>query len=145
MPAKYKAENLLAAMKPLLKGYEKVLIPRAKVARSVLPEGLRDLGCRVDVVEAYRTEADTAHKEELLDVLEHHGADIITFTSSSTVYNLMNQIDGRTDLLKGVTLACIGPITAATCRKYNLEPSIISDIYTIDGLVNAIEKGVEKK
>ena len=94
---------------------------------------------------SYRTEADTAYKEELLDVLEHHGADIITFTSSSTVYNLMNQIDGRTDLLKGVTLACIGPITAATCRKYNLEPSIISDIYTIDGLVNAIEKGVEKK
>lgn len=145
VPEKYKAENLLAEMKPLIKGYEKVLIPRAKVARSVLPEGLRALGCRVDVVEAYRTEADTAHKEELLDVLERRGADIITFTSSSTVYNLMNQIDGRTELLKGVTLACIGPITAATCRKYNLEPSIISEVYTIDGLVNAIEKGVEKK
>ena len=132
-------------MEPSLSGNETILIPRAKVARSVLPEGLRARGCTVNVVEAYQTVPDEKSREKLLDVLTNHGADIITFTSSSTVYNLMDQIDGRTELLKGITLACIGPITADTCRKYKLEPSIISEIYTIDGLVNAIEKGVEKK
>lgn len=145
VPEKYKAENLLAVMEPSLSGNETILIPRAKVARSVLPEGLRARGCTVNVVEAYQTVPDEKSREKLLDVLTNHGADIITFTSSSTVYNLMDQIDGRTELLKGITLACIGPITADTCRKYKLEPSIISEIYTIDGLVNAIEKGVEKK
>ena len=145
VPEKYKAENLLALMEPQLQGDEKILIPRARIARSVLPEGLRARGCTVDVVEAYQTVPDEESRDKLLEVLNNHGADIITFTSSSTVYNLMDQIGGRTDLLKGITLACIGPITADTCRKYKLEPSIISDIYTIDGLVNAIEKGVEKK
>ena len=145
VPEKYKAENLLALMEPQLHGNEKILIPRARIARSVLPEGLRARGCTVDVVEAYQIMPDEQSRDKLLEVLTSHGADIITFTSSSTVYNLMDQIGGRTDLLKGITLACIGPITADTCRKYKLEPSIISDIYTIDGLVNAIEKGVEKK
>lgn len=132
-------------MKPLLKGKEKILIARAKVARSVLPEGLRDFGCSVDVVEAYQTVPDEENKEKLIEILQNHGADMITFTSSSTVYNLMNQLDGKGELLKGVTLACIGPITADTCRKYNLEPSIISKVFTIDGLVHAIEEGVSQK
>jgi uroporphyrinogen III methyltransferase/synthase len=145
VPEKYKAENLLAVMKPLLKGNEKILLARAKVARSVLPEGLRDLGCSVDVVEAYQTVSDEENKEKLIEILQNHDADMITFTSSSTVYNLMNQLDGKGELLKGVTLACIGPITADTCRKYNLEPSIISKVFTIDGLVHAIEEGVSQK
>ena len=54
----------------------------------------------------------------------------------------MDQLDGRTELLKGVQLPCIGPITADSCRKYHLEPDVVSDVYTIDGLVDAIEKGV---
>jgi len=53
---------------------------------------------------------------------------------------LIKQIDGRIELLEGVSLACIGPITADTCRSYHLNPDIISDVYTIDGLVEAIEK-----
>ena len=145
VPETYKAENLLAILKEQLSGHEKILIPRAKVARSVLPEGLRQLGCQVDVVEAYCTKSDEENRTKLVEILENRKADMITFTSSSTVHNLMNQLGGRTELLEGVTLACIGPITADTCRKYHLEPSIISEVFTIDGLVNAIEKGVEKK
>ena len=68
--------------------------------------------------------------------------DIITFTSSSTVINLMHQIDGETELLKDVTLACIGPITADACRQFGLTPHIISDTFTIKGLTEAIRKEV---
>ncbi len=145
VPKEYKAENLVEELKPRLSGKENILIPRAKVARSVLPESLRDMGCHVDVVEAYRTAVDEKNKEKLLEILNAKEADIITFTSSSTVHNLVKQLDGKTELLKGITLACIGPVTADTCRKYDLEPSIISEVFTIDGLINAIEKGVEKK
>ena len=56
----------------------------------------------------------------------------------------MKLVDGKKELLAGVTLACIGPITADTCREYCLTPEIVSDVYTIDGLVEAIEKNPEK-
>ncbi len=139
VPSDYKAEDLLAEMKKSLKPGEKIFIPRAKEARGILPEGLRAAGAFVDVAEAYRTEADTAHRAALLDLLEKREVDIITFTSSSTVRNLMTLIRGKETLLSGVTLACIGPITADTCREYGFAPAIISDVYTIDGLVEAIE------
>lgn len=77
--------------------------------------------------------------------MQNKDVDIITFTSSSTVYHLMEQIEGRIELLEGVTLACIGPITADACRKYHLTPSIIADVYTIDGLIDAMERGIQKK
>lgn len=142
IPSEYKAEGLLEAMKPLVRPKDRVLLPRAKVARSVLPEGLEELGCNVHVVEAYRTEKDTSAKEELIRLLENHEIDMVTFTSSSTVYHFMEQLDGKTELLNNVTLACIGPITADTCKKYNLTPSIVASTYTIDGLVDAMERGV---
>lgn len=140
VPKKYKAEDLLEEMKHQVKAGDSILIPRAKEARSILPEGLIEVGANVKVVEAYQTVPDGENKEKLISLLEKKEVDIITFTSSSTVHNLIKQIDGRIELLDGVSLACIGPITAATCRDYHLNPDIVSDVYTIDGLVEAIEK-----
>lgn len=145
VPPAYKAEDLAEAMKPLVKTGDKILLPRAKVARSVLPEMLTDYGCQVDVTEAYETVCDEENKAKLIELLERKEVDIITFTSSSTVFNLMGQIEERKELLDGVELACIGPITADACRKYGLEPQIISDTFTISGLTEAIVKGVVKK
>lgn len=145
VPPAYKAEDLAEAMKPLVRRGDKILLPRAKVARSVLPEMLTDYGCHVDVAEAYETVCDEENKEKLKELLVNHEVDIITFTSSSTVFNLVDQLDGKTGLLDGVSLACIGPITADACRKYGLEPQIISDTFTIDGLTEAIVKGVAKE
>lgn len=145
VPKAYKAEDLLEAMKPLVTKEDTIFVPRAKVARSVLPEGLREFGCTVTVAEAYETVCDTDHQEKLKELLRNHEIDIITFTSSSTVVNLVYQLGGEVELLKDVSLACIGPITADACRKYGLEPQIISDTFTIQGLTEAIRKGVETK
>lgn len=142
IPKAYKAEDLLEAMRPLLTKEDVIFLPRAKVARNVLPDGLRDLGCRVDVAEAYETVCDKENKQKLKLLLKNKEVDIITFTSSSTVINLMHQIDGETELLKDVTLACIGPITADACRQFGLTPHIISDTFTIKGLTEAIRKEV---
>ena len=144
IPEKYKAEDLLDAMKELVKPGEKILIPRAKVARSVLPEGLADFGCIVDVAEAYQTVCDEENKEKLKELLTNKEVDMITFTSSSTLFNLIAQLEGNTELLKGVALACIGPITADACRRYHLEPQIVSDTFTIEGLTDAIIDAVRK-
>ena len=96
-------------------------------------------------VEIYKEFYCEENKEKLKELLVNHEVDIITFTSSSTVFNLVDQLDGKTGLLDGVSLACIGPITADACRKYGLEPQIISDTFTIDGLTEAIVKGVAKE
>ena len=142
VPAAYKAEDLLAEMKKVISQGEKIFIPRAKEARDILPKGLMEAGAVVDVAEAYTTEPDMEYQNTLLTLLENHKVDIITFTSSSTVRNLMKLVEGKESLLTDVTLACIGPITADTCREYHLNPSIVSEVYTIDGLVEAIEKGI---
>ena len=144
VPEKYKAEDLLEAMKQLIKPGEKIFLPRAKVARSVLPDGLAEAGCTVDVAEAYQTVCDVENKEKLKELLIRKEVDIITFTSSSTVHNLIGQIEGKTELLENVSLACIGPITADACREHHLNPDIISDVFTIEGLAGAIVKGVDR-
>lgn len=144
VPEKYKAEDLLAEMEKQVQKGERVFLPRAKEARNILPEGIEAMGAHCVVAEAYMTTPDLEYKDQLLSLLTHHEVDIITFTSSSTVQNLMKLLDGKNELLEGVVLACIGPITADTCRSYGLVPHIVSDVYTIDGLVEAIEKNPEK-
>jgi uroporphyrinogen-III synthase len=109
-----------------------VLVARAAVARDVLPTGLRDRGWEVEVVEAYRTEAaglDADRRAELAD------ADMVTFTSSSTVTRFL-EAAGREAVPRVV--AAIGPVTAATAREHDLHVDIEAPVHTIDGLVDAI-------
>jgi uroporphyrinogen III methyltransferase / synthase len=109
-----------------------VLLVRAAVARDVLPDGLAAKGWAVDVVEAYRTEPaplDPAAAAALAD------AEIVTFTSSSTVTNFLATA-GR----HGVppVVAAIGPITAATAREHGLTVDVEADVHSLDGLVDAL-------
>jgi len=133
VPERFIAESLLEAFPlPLENDQRRVLLARAAVARDVLPDGLRELGWRVDVVDAYRTipvEPTDAQRERII------GADIVTFTSSSTVENWVAAFG--IDTLPNV-VACIGPITADTARRAGLRVDVIADVHTIDGLVDAL-------
>ncbi len=140
VPKIYKAEELAEALAPYIKKGDKILLPRILEAREVLPDTLRSLGAEVDVVPAYRTVSDSMWKENLIKLLEAKKIDMVTFTSSSTVTNLLNAIDDKKELLKDVKIAVIGPVTAATCRKLELTPAVMAEDYTIDGLVAAINK-----
>ena len=100
--------------------------------------GLRATGASVDVAEAYCTVADEESKKRLNALLDAGKADIITLTSSSTVHNLIAMAPDKLDAIRNSVLACIGPITAEACRSYGLSPQVVSDVYTIDGLVEAI-------
>lgn len=120
------------------------LIPRARVAREVLPSRLRDLGAQVDVVEAYQTVLPKITSTSLKKLFEESRIDVITFTSSSTVSNLATLM-GSTDLsdmLKSALVACIGPVTAKTARKFGLTNIIQPDVYTAAELVRAIATAV---
>lgn len=139
VPPSFKAEDLTDALLPRLHPGDKVLLARAAVARNVLPDALRAAGMIVDVVPVYRTVADCENKEELLQALRDKAVDAVTFTSSSTVTNLLDSLGDDKDLLADIPLAVIGPVTAKTCVAAGLQPAVTADTYTIDGLVTAIQ------
>jgi uroporphyrinogen-III synthase len=130
------AESLLQAMPETMNG-ERVLLPRAAVARDVLPLGLRARGATVDVVEAYRTEApDDLPALMARAVGQLRPGDWVTFTSSSTVRNTVNAIG--TGRLANVRVATIGPVTSATAREFGIAVAAEASIYTSEGVVEAI-------
>lgn len=135
----FMAEGILNVLKDDIKEGTKVLIPRAQKAREALPIGLRQLGAVVDVAETYTTKMADTNKEEIKALLKEHKVDMVTFTSSSTVENLLKLIDEDKSLLDNVAKASIGPITANTCKKHGLTVDVEADVYTIDGLVAKIK------
>ena len=68
------------------------------------------------------------------------GIDVATFTSSSTIKNLMLSVNNDISVLSGVTVACIGPVTASTAKEFGLDAKIVAKEHTISGLVRAIEE-----
>jgi uroporphyrinogen III methyltransferase/synthase len=123
-------------------GVRRVLIPRARVAREQLPELLRAGGISVDVVAAYETRpAGAEHRRELMQLIEGGGVDVVLFTSSSTVDSMVELLGAdAARILSRVTLASIGPITSATAARRGLEVAVTAETYTVEGLLDALEK-----
>ena len=138
IPSAYRAEELVEALHSQVEAGDKILLARAKVAREVLPEALRKMGATVDVVTAYETIADYENKDELIAALESDEASVVTFTSSSTVTNLLQVLGDKAELLNKAVLAAIGPVTGDTLTKHGYTAAINAAEYTIDGLTEAI-------
>ena len=122
------------------------LIPRARIAREVLPEGLRKLGAEVDTVETYQTVKPDVDPESVNLLFKEHSIDAITFTSSSTVANFA-ELAGLTDLsrlLDATLVACIGPATAETAARMGLTRVIQPDMHNSAALVESIVESLAK-
>ncbi|MEO6786346.1 MAG: uroporphyrinogen-III synthase, partial [Chthoniobacteraceae bacterium] len=113
----------------------RILIARAQEARDVLPEQLTKLGAIVDVVAVYRTVPETDDVSGGIARFREEGADMITFTSSSTAENFMAL---KLPMPADLTTASIGPITSATMRGLGLKVDVEAARYDIPGLVEAI-------
>jgi uroporphyrinogen III methyltransferase/synthase len=140
VPQDYRAEGIIAELEAKIAINSRVLIVRAEQARDILPDSLQELGAEVTVAPAYRTVQPELETAKIKKLFKEEGADVVTFTSSSTVTNLAN-ILGRQDfpkLLKKVTVACIGPITAATAKELGVESQIVCQEYTIPALVDQL-------
>jgi len=116
---------------------KRFVIPRAEVAREVLPEILRSKGAReVVVAPAYRTvKPKGAQIERIRELIASGAIDLVTFTSSSTVTNFCDLIGAPA---KGLKAAAIGPITAATAQDRGLEVVVRPGKYTVSALTAAI-------
>jgi hydroxymethylbilane synthase len=136
IPDEYVAERIAEGLGQIAE--QRVLLPRAEIARKTLAEMLIAQGALVEEIPAYRTILGSP-ESVAFDRLST--ADIYTFTSSSTVRNFVELVGGpekATRLTQKALVACIGPITARTAQDCGMLPDIIADDYTMDGLVAAI-------
>jgi uroporphyrinogen III methyltransferase / synthase len=115
----------------------RILLARAEKARDVLPRELSRLGAIVDEAFAYRTEAETRDITGARRRFLEEGADLITFTSSSTVENFLAL---GLSWPTGMRVASIGPITSKTARDRGLNVDVEARRHDIDGLVEAIRE-----
>ncbi|HMA84776.1 MAG TPA: uroporphyrinogen-III C-methyltransferase [Desulfosalsimonadaceae bacterium] len=140
IPESYRAESVVEAFKNIPVKKARVLLPRAAEARPVLPEELTKMGARVDEIITYHTVLADDNQTELIEALAGKNVDMITFTSSSTVTNFKSLLPGERfeELVGGITIAAIGPITADTARKNGFSVDLVAEEYTIPGLCDAI-------
>lgn len=114
-----------------------VLWVRGAETREVIANGLTAMGAIVDEAIGYRTVAETEDNLEALARLKNEGADMITFTSASTVEHFL---DLHVQLPGTCKIASIGPVTSAAIKKYDFNVDVEARESTIPGLVAAIEK-----
>lgn len=141
VPKVYTAEGIISLAEKLNLNGKKILIPRALVARELLPDTLRAMGAEVEVLCVYETLVPDYAKQKLdLIKMKFSGAeiDLVTFTSSSTVTNFFSLLGKDPELFSKTGFACIGPVTAATLLGYGLTPTVTADIHTTRGLKEKI-------
>ncbi len=143
IPSTFTGEGLAESL--LDQGVEgrNILIPRAVKAREILPETLRGAGAQVTVVPVYQNSPEEEPRKSLRKDLEEGRVDMVTFTSSSTVRNFLKMIDAENQeeleqLLDGVDIAAIGPITAKTVTDSGFHVTVQPEEYTISELVWSI-------
>jgi uroporphyrinogen III methyltransferase/synthase len=138
--SEYTAEGLAKT----LEGWEldgmRVLVPRAEVARDALPALLAKSGAIVEILPVYQAVCPPDAGAALARLFNSEGADVVSFTSSSTVANFVHAFpdDALPAVLGDAEVACMGPVTADTARKLGLRVDIIAREYTTHGLAQAI-------
>lgn len=140
VPDEYVAEAIAEGLGEV--AGERILLPRAEVAREALARILERKGAQVDQVPAYRTlpaEVAPAELERIEAMLREGRIDAVTFTSSSTVRHFVGLWKGEVAPLLGeATVACIGPITAGTARELGLPVHVVAEAHTTKGLIRAL-------
>jgi uroporphyrinogen-III synthase len=142
VPPRYVAESVLEELLAEDVRGRRYLLPRAAEARPLLAVGLREAGALVTELALYTTAGEGGDPREVVGMLERGELDAVTFTSSSTVRNLLARLpEGRAqDLLARARVVCIGPVTGATARELGLRVDAEAAEHTLPGLVRALKR-----
>ena len=135
IPKEFRAESLIESFKEL--SPKNILIIRAEIARDILPAELKNFGADITVTPAYKTISAVENAAEIKSLFDAGQIDFVTFTSSSTVENFVQSLGA--EILLNTKTAAIGPITAQTLKKFDIDADVIASEFTIDGLVDALK------
>jgi uroporphyrinogen III methyltransferase/synthase len=144
IPTAFTSEAIASELAPLLSSDDRILLLRADIAPRVLVDQLGRSGAAVENVTAYRTVPDLGSRDEVRQLLRSGQIDVVTFTSSSTVRNLVDVLGDDRHLLSSCLVACIGPVTAATASERGLRVDVVAPLHTIEGLVEALVEALSR-
>ena len=137
IPSDSVAEGIVDAFRPYWMKGSRVLLPRAAAAREIVPDALREMGAQVDVVDAYRNVIPEDAAKRASEVFgKTRKPDWVTFTSSSTVKNLLAAAGAAA--LGGIRVASIGRVTSKTAEAHGLTVDSEAKAPTVDSLIEAI-------
>ena len=137
IPRRSVSEEVIAELSGLEWSGRLALLPGSAIGRDALATGLAALGADVRRVPAYRNLRPEGIEKRARSAFER-GVDVVTFTSSSTVRNLLEILGTDRHLLESSAIACIGPITAATAEEMGLTVDIIAAEHNVEGLADAL-------
>jgi len=143
VPPNYVAESLAQSLidrEPL--AGKSILMLRADIARPTLGQMLAGAGAQVTDLPIYISRQPQSLPDDVLDALRAGNVDWITFTSSSTVRNLVEMLGQQHTLLADVRTASIGPITSQTMRQFDLPITVEANPSNLQGLIAAVETSV---
>ena len=140
IPSEFVAETFVQEFISLLRKEERVLVIKGNLARTVIRDRIREFGCICDEVVLYKNEMPQESEEKLHQLLLTEEVQLVTFTSSSTVQHFMRAVKRYQlyEKINKLTFACIGPIAKKTAEEYGLSVAICAEIYTMEGLLQAI-------
>lgn len=143
VPGRFVQESLAESL--AVHANDRVLVPRAAVARDALEKILTEKGAHVQVLPLYDTVPDSHGISQLKEALRQKRIHIVTFTSASTVESLAGSLAAEelAELFSGVTIASIGPLTSLALRKLGLQPAVEAKIHTALHLARAIIEHVQ--
>ena len=136
-PDTFTADGLVEAFRARDLAPKSAVVFRSDIGRDTLPRGLRQLGAKVAEVAAYRTvtaEDSAEMARKAFDV----GIDVVTFTSSSTVKNLVGLLSGEVTGINNGVVVCMGPVTTETAKSLGIRVDIVPEQQTIPGMVSAL-------
>jgi len=138
-PQQYRAEALIELLLQRGVAGQRILYPRARLARPLIPQQLRAAGALVDDPLAYDTVAASGAGPHLSQLIHEKQLDVVTFTSSSTVENYVAALGSdAAALTRDLVVASIGPLTSDTARRMGLQVDVEAKEYTLEGLIAAL-------
>jgi uroporphyrinogen III methyltransferase/synthase len=140
LPERYRAEDLARALTGKVRDGDRVLLPRADLARPDLSRALRAMGAEVEEVTAYRTARAPGDAAAVRRELRAGRIDAVTFTSASTVRNFVALVGGGAGIGTegGAAAVSIGPVTSAAARDLGVPIAAEAEEYTTTGLTAAL-------
>ena len=142
IPERFTQESIAELLEDKLTKEDKVLIPQGNLARSILFERLEKI-CQVEPLIMYDTILNEGSKSLLEEILEKETIDYITFTSSSTVKNLIELLnEEQKEKIKQIKCVSIGEITSKTMKSLGLEVYKEANPFTIEGLIQCLYEQV---
>ncbi len=143
LPEHYTAVSLVEGLKDQINAGDNILLPRGNLADTSLPDALRSFNCSVTDLDVYETVLDDRYADEVIEYLNDGDIQVITFTSSSTVRNLVevlsrSGVEAPAQLINQAQIAVIGPSTQATAELLGVRVDVVAKEATIDALLHAV-------